>query len=130
MAGYIFRIDKTQPEHWDLARKEGYWDFNLGHSIRPGEKCFFLLNDGEVLGRAVAVGERRFVPAGDHGPWGGERQYKYRVRLSDFEELEGRGVTEDDIRTALGRGLNPRSSSVLTDREIWEVDGLLEKRRR
>lgn len=122
MTGYIFRIDSTQPEHWDFARKEGYWDFNVKHQIKRGDPCYFFMNDGVVLGRAIAKGAGRDVPSGDPGPWGGQRAYKFRVDLCDFEDLSDHQVAEGDLRQARGNSLNPRSSSILSPTQLAAVE--------
>jgi hypothetical protein len=125
MSGFVFRIDAGQSHHWDYAKSEGFWDFNLGHSIRAGDECYFLVNNGQVVGRAHARGPRAPIGPADQGPWAEGRTYHYRVQLHGFIDY-AESVGEPEIVEALGRGLNPRSSSVLDNRQLDRMRGLLE----
>lgn len=95
MSTRVILINKEVPQHWDYAKRNGFWDLLKNwNGLGSGDTVYFWVtgSPGRVVGRARVIGEKaRLSPTTPHA-WspGDERRghYLYRIDLADFQDLE------------------------------------------
>lgn len=128
----IITIDPAAESHWDLAKRNGFWELvSRSTQLAPGDDVVFMTTGGHghALGTAVVETEVVDRPAGDQHRWSPEDprrgQYRYRVGLSTFRDLTPVRLSFEDLKRA---GMPPRLNpvNVIPDEGRSQVEALIE----
>jgi putative restriction endonuclease len=97
MSTYVILIDRNTPEHWEHAKRNGFWDLQKDWRGLGGDDTVYFWvtgTPGRVVGRARATGDKRPLPPDAPHAWsdGDSRRgdYHYRIDLQDFHDLDVR----------------------------------------
>lgn len=157
MSTWIFGIDAANPQHWDFAKREGFWDMTQNRPVRRGDLIYFWQAGGSLLGLVRATSDVIEMAPGTPMPWNldDEKRHKYRYRFtldviaedaagepawSEVKERAGvtghlgfgpRQVPRDGERWLWGQtiGADPDSTDALLD-AVDDLPNLSEDRRR
>lgn len=95
MSTRIILIDKNTPEHWDIAKRNGFWDLQKNwQGLGAGDTVYFWVTEspGRVVGRARATSDKRSLPPDAPHAWSPNDarrgDYHYRIDLTDFHDLD------------------------------------------
>ena len=95
MSTHVILIDKNTPQHWDYAKRNGFWDLlQDSNGLGSGDTLYFWVtgSPGRVVGRARLIGEKtRLSPTTPHAWSPGDARrghYLYRIDLADFQDLD------------------------------------------
>lgn len=99
MAIRIIKVDRATEDHWDYAKRNGFWDMPKRFQLEYGDTVLFWRggSPGMVLGQAKVAGNLETLgPETPHAWSPHDRRrgrYKHRVALADFIELPHVEVT-------------------------------------
>lgn len=99
MAIRIIKVDPATEDHWEYARRNGFWDMPKRFSLEYGDTVLFWRGGtpGRVLGQARVAGSIEALgPSTPHAWSPTDRRrgkYKHRVALADFVRLPRVEVT-------------------------------------
>ena len=128
----IITIDPAAESHWDLAKRNGFWELVARSTqLSPGDDVIFMTTgaEGHAVGTAVIDSDVVARPAGDQHRWsaGDPRrdQYRYRVGLSAFRDLTPVRLSFDDLKEA---GMPPRLNpvNVIPDEGRSQIEALIQ----
>ncbi|WP_169735705.1 HNH endonuclease [Intrasporangium oryzae] len=95
MSTRIILIDREVPEHWDYAKRNGFWDLQKNwRGLGAGNAVYFWVtgSPGRIVGRARATGDKTPLLEGTPHAWSpGDRRrgdYHYRIDLAEFQDLD------------------------------------------
>lgn len=127
MTTWIFGIDAVNPQHWDYAKREGFWDMTQPRDVRAGDLVYFWQGGGSLLGLVRATSDTREMAAGTPMPWNldDDKRAKYRYRFTlDVIAPDAAGEpswtevkTEAEVTGHLGFG--PRKVPAGGERWLW-----------
>lgn len=122
MTSWVLTIDRNYPNHWDIARRNGFWDTTTGRSIERGDHVYFWLAGAGFVGRVRVTEDSVPLDGTEKLPWTdeGERTYVARFRFSDVAEPT-QAVRWGEVaeNTGLSRRLNPVLSTDRGEAEAW-----------
>lgn len=110
MTSWIVGIADTHPQHWDIAKRHGFWDMTKFADISAGDTVYFWLTKGSLIGRTVATTSAAPITEADQTPWedSGVRSYTTRFHfqlVSDVPTAQPRWG-ELQSQTGVRAGLN------------------------
>lgn len=108
MKSFLFAIDKSNPEHWSYAVREGIWDTKKQlrqDPVEPGDLMYFWQSGDGIVGVASATSAmygRGSAPM----PWNitddKRDEYTYRIDLSPIQSGSATSLTWNEIATETG----------------------------
>lgn len=106
MSSWVVTISKDYPQHWDYARQHGVWDMPKRFPIRAGDRVYFRLAGGPLLGQTLATSDPQPLTTTDEVPWDdGREPYTTRFTFQLLSDQPRR--TEPWGRTAARLTKNP-----------------------
>lgn len=101
MAIRIIKVDRTTEDHWDYAKRNGFWDMPKRFNLDDGDTVLFWRggSPARVLGQARVIGTTVSLSPEEPHAWSptDHRQYKYRVPMADFHDLPNMDVRYNDF---------------------------------
>lgn len=95
MSTRVILIDGDASEHWDYAKRNGFWDLQMNwQGLGAGDTVYFWVtgSPGRVVGRARVISDKSPLPAGSPHAWSpNDRRrgdYRYRIDLAEFRDLD------------------------------------------
>ncbi|WP_170070272.1 HNH endonuclease [Knoellia remsis] len=116
MATRVILIDYHAPQHWDYAKRNGFWDLQKHwNGLGPGDTVYFRTTGSQAafLGRARVTTEQQTLADDVAHAWSSEDSrrggYRYRIGLTDFEDLPVVRLSWSEVvqGTSAPRRLNP-----------------------
>ena len=111
----IITIDPDRAEHWEYAKKNGFWDL-LSNStlLHAGDDVLFWVtgSPGRVVGRAVLGSDPNLISKEPHA-WSDDDPrrglHTHRIALEDLTEIDPVAINFGEAREGAGLGgrLNP-----------------------
>lgn len=108
MESYLFAIDRSNPEHWSYAVRDGIWDTTkrlVQQPISVGDLMYFWQSGGGIVGVASATSamyKRGSAPM----PWNVDDDklgdYKWRIDLSPIQSGSATPLTWPEIAAETG----------------------------
>ena len=105
MSVRIITIDPTCQDHWDFAKRNGFWDLlNYSRQLHPGDVVVFWVTGtpGKVVGHAVVDSEPEPIARDSPHAWSRRDRrkgtYTHRIWLRDFEDVPGKRVRFGEIK--------------------------------
>ncbi len=112
MTSWIVKIGKTTPQHWVIARDDGFWDVREPgpfRDIAPGEDVFFWLSGTGFRSWVRATSSLYMIgPSASPAHWTDDHnQYSHRFEFELVSEDVTRQATWGEMQVAAGRNYAP-----------------------
>ena len=127
MTTWILGIDKENPQHWEFAKRHGFWDMTQRVAINEGDLAYFWQSEGSLLGLVRATSDVREMPPGTWMPWNLDdakrERYRFRFTLDVIAEEAADSPTWTEVKTEAGvsghLGFGPRKVPPAGERWLW-----------
>lgn len=88
MTSWVVLIASNYPQHWDIAKKHGFWDMTSRHDVALGDTVYFWQAGGSILSQCTATSSAYPMTSQDVEPWedSGEREYVARFHFDCLSE--------------------------------------------
>lgn len=109
MASWVITMSSDYPQHWEIAKRHGFWDMPSRHLIQRGDDVYFWLAGGSFLGQARASSDALQVTSGDALPWEDADGRVYTTRFT-FQLVSDSPLAEPTWGDVRKRLTKPRLS--------------------
>lgn len=88
MTSWIVLIASNYPQHWKIAKSNGFWDMTSRRDVALGDTVYFWQAGGSILSQCTATSSAYPMTAEDAEPWedSGEREYVARFHFDCLSE--------------------------------------------
>ncbi|MDO5628234.1 MAG: HNH endonuclease signature motif containing protein [Mobilicoccus sp.] len=125
MTTWIFGIDEDNPQHWDYAKRDGFWDITKRQPLVRGDLVYFWQSKASLLGLARATSDLYEISPGTPMPWNLDDdkrdRYRFRFDLDVIADEAAQQPTWNEVKAHAAvtghTGFGPRR--VTPDGETW-----------
>ncbi len=117
MASWVITMSKDYPQHWDIAKRHGFWDMTSRRDVILGDLVYFWLAQGSLLGQARATSDAEPITDVSVSPWddSGERDYTWRFSFEVLDDQPRSQPAWNEIAARLSKPYPLLSPPRLTD---------------
>lgn len=142
MASWIFGIDKNNPQHWDIAKRQGIWHLTKRVDVHAGDSIFFWQAElpatsplkSRLVGMMRALTDVEPMRPGEQMPWNildeklGDYTHRVELQVVVPESLSTASWSEVKANTGVTAGTNFGPQRVRTKDGArwlrWQLDGI------
>jgi hypothetical protein len=117
MTSWVLTIDSNYPQHWDIAKQNGFWDMTAHRDVIQGDLLYFWLAKGSLLGQARATSDAVAITPLSKKPWddAGVRYYSWRFTFELLDDHPTSLPAWGEIQKNLSKAYTLQAPRRLTD---------------
>jgi putative restriction endonuclease len=84
MTSWVVTIDRQHPQHWEIAKRHGFWDTTKFFPVGFGDRVYFWQAGGSMIAQCRATTSAHRITRDRTTPWedGGSRVYRARFHFT------------------------------------------------